>query len=169
MRIAALITTATLVMATTATPVLAQDRLTRDHARGYDQNLNRLTRDIYDDRQSNTGFWPGDVAANVVGGAVTTAGAIAAAPFHDSYASYGGPSYGERYAYDGFGPRFGTDQWNARYRNSYQGRVARGATPARNGTYATNMIGATYAERNGFVCQPGTWFTGQDGRQHICQ
>ncbi|MES2195685.1 MAG: hypothetical protein V4517_14800 [Pseudomonadota bacterium] len=27
----------------------------------------------------------------------------------------------------------------------------------------------SYAERNGFVCQPGTWFRGQDGRQHICQ
>lgn len=26
-----------------------------------------------------------------------------------------------------------------------------------------------YAHRNGFVCQPGTWFHGQDGRQHICQ
>lgn len=27
----------------------------------------------------------------------------------------------------------------------------------------------TYAERNGFVCTPGTWFKGQDGRRHICQ
>lgn len=27
----------------------------------------------------------------------------------------------------------------------------------------------TYAQRNGFVCTPGTWFKGQDGRQHICQ
>jgi hypothetical protein len=25
------------------------------------------------------------------------------------------------------------------------------------------------AQRNGFVCQPGTWFHGEDGRQHICQ
>ncbi|MEO6783870.1 MAG: hypothetical protein ABI407_20330 [Bradyrhizobium sp.] len=23
--------------------------------------------------------------------------------------------------------------------------------------------------RNGFVCQPGTWFKGEDGRRHICQ
>ncbi|MBU6463180.1 MAG: hypothetical protein KGK01_01735 [Bradyrhizobium sp.] len=22
---------------------------------------------------------------------------------------------------------------------------------------------------NGYVCHPGTWFTGQDGRRHICQ
>jgi len=28
---------------------------------------------------------------------------------------------------------------------------------------------AGYARRNGFVCQPGTWFRGEDGRRHICQ
>ncbi|KYG98923.1 hypothetical protein [Bradyrhizobium sp. DOA1] len=27
----------------------------------------------------------------------------------------------------------------------------------------------SYAERNGFVCTPGTWFKGADGRRHICQ
>jgi len=27
----------------------------------------------------------------------------------------------------------------------------------------------SYAQRNGFVCTPGTWFKGQDGRRHICQ
>ena len=26
-----------------------------------------------------------------------------------------------------------------------------------------------YAARNGFVCQPGTWFRGEDGRRHLCQ
>jgi hypothetical protein len=26
-----------------------------------------------------------------------------------------------------------------------------------------------YAARNGFVCQPGTWFRGEDGRNHLCQ
>jgi hypothetical protein len=26
-----------------------------------------------------------------------------------------------------------------------------------------------YATRNGFVCQPGTWFRGEDGRRHLCQ
>jgi hypothetical protein len=39
-----------------------------------------------------TGFWPGDVAANIVGGAIGTAGAIAAAPFGAGpYAYYNGP------------------------------------------------------------------------------
>ncbi|GMO13916.1 MULTISPECIES: hypothetical protein [Bradyrhizobium] len=27
----------------------------------------------------------------------------------------------------------------------------------------------TYAQRNGFVCTPGTWFKGEDGRRHLCQ
>jgi hypothetical protein len=26
-----------------------------------------------------------------------------------------------------------------------------------------------YAPRNGFVCQSGTWFRGEDGRRHLCQ
>ena len=26
-----------------------------------------------------------------------------------------------------------------------------------------------YGRRNGFVCQPGTWFRGEDGRGHLCQ
>jgi hypothetical protein len=26
-----------------------------------------------------------------------------------------------------------------------------------------------FARRNGFVCVPGTWFRGEDGRRHICQ
>jgi hypothetical protein len=26
-----------------------------------------------------------------------------------------------------------------------------------------------YDNRNGFVCQPGTWFRGEDGRRHLCQ
>src|SRR6266852_8594807 len=39
------------------------------------------------DRRYDSGFWPADVAAGVVGGAVGTAGAIATAPFRgDSYA-----------------------------------------------------------------------------------
>src|SRR5258708_12494085 len=41
------------------------------------------------DRRSDTGFWPADVAAGVVGGAIGTPGAIAPAPFPaDSYAYY---------------------------------------------------------------------------------
>jgi len=28
---------------------------------------------------------------------------------------------------------------------------------------------AEYAQQNGFVCTPGTWFKGDDGRRHPCQ
>ena len=52
----------------------------------------------WNDGRRDSGFWPGDVAAGVVGGAVATAGAavdtagaIATAPFRgDSYAYYNG-------------------------------------------------------------------------------
>ena len=68
-------------------------------------------RNSYNRWDDNSSFWPGDVAAGVVGGAAGTAAAIATTP-----------------------------------------------------------IGAeSYARRNGFVCIPGTWFRGEDGRQHICQ
>ena len=81
---------------------------------------------------NDSGFWPGDVAAGVVGGAIGTAGAIATAPFRsDAYAYYGGRG-----------------DW-------------------RPGEY--NPSSNNYAARNGFVCQPGTWTTGEDGRRHICQ
>jgi hypothetical protein len=70
------------------------------------------------------GFWPTDVAAGVAGGAVSTAAAVASAPFRGAY------------AYD-----TGNRGW----------------------------YGQGYAQRNGFVCQPGTWFRGDDGLRHLCQ
>jgi hypothetical protein len=96
------------------------------------------------DRRDNSGFWPGDVAAGVVGGAVATAGAavntagaIATAPFRDtnSYAYYNG----------GYNNGWNDNGWNNGWNQQ------------------------TYAQRNGFVCQPGAWFKGSDGRRHICQ
>lgn len=46
--------------------------------------------------------------------------------------------------------------WNNSYA-SYQGPVDR---------YDTRD---SYARRNNFVCQPGTWIRGEDGQRHICQ
>jgi hypothetical protein len=43
-------------------------------------------------RHYHQGFWPGDVAAGVVGGAIGTAGAIATAPFGYDDDYYGGPT-----------------------------------------------------------------------------
>lgn len=61
-------------------------------------NNNGWNNDNWD--RYHTGFWPGDVAADVVGGAVSTAGAIATAPFRA----------GAAYAYD-----------NGYYNNGYNG------------------------------------------------
>jgi hypothetical protein len=86
----------------------------------------------------NSGFWPADVAAGVVGGAVGTAGAITTAPFRgNSYAYYDGRS-------DRRSSNLGS--------RGYQSRDNR-----------------TYAQRNGFVCEPGKRFKGTDGKQHMCQ
>jgi hypothetical protein len=91
-------------------------------------------------RDNDPFFWPGDVAAGVIGGAaatagaaIGTAGAIATAPFRNdnAYAYYNGDYYNNGW----------NDNWDRR----------------------------TYAQRNGFVCQPGTWFKGDDGRRHLCQ
>ncbi|WP_213770558.1 hypothetical protein [Bradyrhizobium sp. dw_78] len=119
-------------------------------------NWNSGWHDTWNDNQwdrHDSGFWPGDVAAGVVGGAVGvagaavgTAGAIAAAPFHrDSYAR-------DSYAY--YDPNM---QANAGYNGGW------------NGWYGYNGDIHTYAERNGIVCIPGTWFKGADGFRHICQ
>jgi hypothetical protein len=104
--------------------------------RGYNNNYAYNSTDNdnwgWNDDRHDTGFWPADAAADVVGGAVNTAGAIATAPFR-----------GNTYAY---------------YNNGYQ-----------NNGWDNGWNGQTYAQRNGFVCQPGTWFKGDDGRRHICQ
>ncbi|MDE5441180.1 hypothetical protein GWG65_06860 [Bradyrhizobium sp. CSA207] len=86
--------------------------------------------DRYNDwNRTRTGFWPTDVAGDVAGAAIGTAGAIATAPFR---------AFDNSYAYD-----------NSRYNPGWDTR--------------------SYAERNGFVCTPGTWVKGDDGRRHRCQ
>jgi hypothetical protein len=78
-----------------------------------------------EDHGRDHGFWPAQVAAGVVGGAIGTGVAIATAPLRaDSYA------------------------WDNGSRGGWT---------------------ESYMKRNGFVCVPGTWFRGEDGRQHICQ
>jgi hypothetical protein len=88
----------------------------------------RESRDDWN--RTHTGFWPTDVAGDVAGAAIGTAGAIATAPFR---------AMDNSYAYDNRG--WDNRGWDSR----------------------------TYAQRNGFVCTPGTWFKGEDGRRHICQ
>lgn len=122
----------------------ASNHYMRHQARAY-RTDEMTSRDDWSNR--DTGFWPADVvggavgtAGAIAGAAVGTAGAIATAPFggpyRDSYA-YGGPRYGDGYAYDGV------------------------AIP-----YSAN-----YAARNGFVCQPGTITRAKNGSgvPVICQ
>jgi hypothetical protein len=84
-------------------------------------------------------------------------------------------------------PDTGDYQRHSRYRNSYNrwdgdrrndsgfrsGDVAAGVAGAAVGTAAaiasTPIGGDAYARENGFVCLPGNWFKGEDGRRHICQ
>lgn len=101
-----------------ATPAFAQDPVARSAPVQQPQ-----TQRMYYHHYSS-GFWPGDVAAGVVGGAIGTAGAIATAPFRNDVYAYNNGYY------------------NGGYYNRYD---------------------------QGFVCQPGMWFRGADGRRHICQ
>lgn len=91
------------------------------------------------DRRHDQGFWPADAAAGVAGAAIGTAGAIATAPFRDDSYAYYNDN---RYRYD----------------NTYRGGPQQNYAPQQ-----------SYSQLNGFVCEPGTWFKGEDGRRHPCQ
>jgi hypothetical protein len=112
-----LLTAAAVLSTAVAAPALAQDSHGRSDAVRHYQTGERVYH-------RHNGFWPGEFAAGVVGGALGTAGAIATAPFRSDVYAYNDGYYGSRY-YGGYD--------------------------------------------NGFVCQPGTMFIGEDGRRHICQ
>src|SRR5215218_5961530 len=112
-----LLTAATVLSTAITVPAMAQDPPARAH---YVRQQQDMARTYY---HRDRGFWPADVAAGVVGGAIGTAGAIATAPFR-----------GDVYAYN--------DGYYHRYSGGYN---------------------------NGFVCEPGTTFRGEDGLRHICQ
>jgi hypothetical protein len=75
------------------TPVMAQEAVSESAAYAQSHPYANVYNDGYGYGYGRTGFWPGDVAADVVGGAIGTADAIATAPFRgsDSYAYYGDP------------------------------------------------------------------------------
>ena len=108
------------------------------------------------DRRYDSGFWPSDVAAGVVGGAVGTAAAVATAPFraapyaYDSYAYHDGDSY-------------------AYYNNGYRGSYAYYNNGYRGGPKQSYPVSRqSYAVSSGFVCEPGSWFKGEDGLMRLC-
>jgi hypothetical protein len=81
--------------------------------------------------------------------------------------------YQRRAAWHNSYNRWDGDRRNHRDTGFRPGDVAAGVVGGAVGTavaIATAPIGgAAYARNNGFVCQPGTWFRGEDGRRHICQ
>ena len=68
---------------------------------------------------------------------------------------------------------------NSTWQNSYNrfddnsgfwpGDVAAGVVGTAAAIATSPVGGDEYARRNGFVCIPGTWFRGEDGRRHLCQ
>jgi hypothetical protein len=99
----------------------------------------------WNDGRRDSGFWPGAVAAGAVGGAVATADAAV----NTAGAIATAPFRNDSYAYYNGGPNTGWNGYNSGYNNGWDRQ--------------------TYGQRNGFVCEPGTWFRGEDGRQHLCQ
>ena len=94
-----LLAAAAVAMTFLAVPAIAQDV---PHRAAVTPHPNDVTPHVV--RHYGSGFWPGDVAAGLVGGALGTAGAIASAPFRsfdDSYAYYDATAgYPSRRAYD---------------------------------------------------------------------
>lgn len=85
-----LLTAAAVLSTAVAAPALAQDAHGRSDAVRQYQTQDR----VYN---RHSGFWPGEVAAGVVGGAIGTAGAIATAPFRNDVYAYNDGYYGRGY------------------------------------------------------------------------
>lgn len=98
-----LLTAAAVLSTAVAAPALAQDPHGRSDAIRQWPTQDRVYKDRVHHRHS--GFWPGEVAAGVVGGAIGTAGAIATAPFRNHVYAYNDGYYGRRY-YGGYNSGF---------------------------------------------------------------
>jgi len=113
---ARLLGAAAILAAVIATPAMAQPAMQEPGA--YAQ-AHPWASDYHYYRYGPSGFWPADVAAGVVGGAIGVAGAIASAPFRDSYVddSYayyrGSVPYDDPYAYYGRRPYLPQDDLRA--------------------------------------------------------
>lgn len=130
-----LLAAATLATALTAVPAMAQDV---PHGTSVTPHANDGTS--YPVHHRDSGFWPGDVAAGVVGGAIGTAGAIASAPFRAFDNSY---VYDNSYAYY-------DENGGYPYNKKYSYRISRN-------------------DLSGPICAPGTFVRGEDGLLYPCQ
>ncbi|HVV43268.1 MAG TPA: hypothetical protein VHC94_19640 [Nitrobacter sp.] len=142
----------------TVSPVLAQDMSqppTTHERLNHHRTYGSHAYDRHYGHRDN-GFWPADVAAGVVGGAIGAAGAVATAPFRDDAYASDRYAYDDRYAYN---DAYAYD--NGDYMNDGQKASGSGG-PRYSDPYS-------YSARNGFICQPGTLVRLEDGAQHICQ
>ena len=102
-----LLTAAAVLSTALAAPALAGDA----HGRSDAIRKPQIQERAY---QRHSGFWPGEVAAGVVGDAIGTAGAIATAPFRNDVYAYNDVYHGRRY-YGGYNSGFvcqpGTTFW----------------------------------------------------------
>jgi hypothetical protein len=121
---------------------VANRRATRSSQRGWNDSSGS-------GRDYGTGFWPADVAGDVVGGAVGTAGAIATAPFRAA----------DAYAWDN------SDGWN---NNSYgwnSGYPGGSINSSSVGSYNSGRVAGNWV-----ACAPvGSTLLGQDGIVHTCR
>ncbi len=114
----------------------------RNDAAYRDSNWNNGWHDSWNDNDRERRTDSGFWPADVAAGAVEAAVGTAGAAIGTAGAIASAPFREDSYAYyNGAGYDYGDRGWDNR----------------------------SYAERNGFVCQPGTWFKGEDGRRHICQ
>jgi hypothetical protein len=85
---------------------------------------------------------------------------------------YSGSYQRQAYRDQAYRDRSWQDSYN-RYEDDsgfWPGDVAAGGAVGTAAAIATSPIGGEdYARRNGFVCIPGSWFRGEDGRRHLCQ
>jgi hypothetical protein len=105
------LTAAAVLTAAIASPALAMGPHARSEAVQHKQQQARAYQYGpqhygYYGSYDRSGFWPVDVAAGLVGGAIGTAGAIATAPF--SYDAYAYNGYHGPYSYNGFSCAPGT-------------------------------------------------------------
>ena len=89
-----LLTAAAVLTTAITAPAMAQDPAARAPSVRHQQDQVRVYH-------RNYGFWPGEVAAGVVGGAIGTAGAIATAPFRGDTYPYDTYAYNDGY-YGGY-------------------------------------------------------------------
>jgi hypothetical protein len=97
-----LLTAAAVLSTAIAAPAFAQQDMSRAHVARHPTESTRVLE------HRDSGFWPADVAAGVVGGAVGAAGAIATAPFRDDRYAYNDGYYHRYMGPSGFACQPGT-------------------------------------------------------------